>query len=145
VNESSEKYDYYQQYGRTSDLRHPSFALHNPGTYVRYLFNRLVEFWLHPSGLWSLPDVFVVRAGYIAVHIGMLGLALWQMITNLRQRDAVTGGLALVLLYMTAVGVFFRRPNPRYNLPFLPIIFVFAAAGALELFQKIAPREPLKS
>jgi hypothetical protein len=61
----------------------------------------------------------------------MLGVALWQMIVNVRARDAVTGGLVLMLVYVTAVGVLLRRPNPRYNLPFLPIVFIFTAKGAL--------------
>jgi 4-amino-4-deoxy-L-arabinose transferase-like glycosyltransferase len=131
VSESDDKYEYYQRYGRTSDLWKPSFFLNQPGTYLRYLFNRLVEFWLHPNGLWSLPEVFIIRAGYIAAHVLMLGVALWQMIVNVRARDAVTGGLVLMLVYVTAVGVLLRRPNPRYNLPFLPIVFIFTAKGAL--------------
>ena len=43
VSESDRLYDYYQRYGRTSDLWKPRFFLNQPGTYLRYLFNRLVE------------------------------------------------------------------------------------------------------
>ena len=142
VSESDDKYEYYQRYGRTSDLWKPSFFLNQPGTYLRYLFNRLVEFWLHPNGLWSLPEVFIIRVGYIAAHVLMLGLALWQMIVNLRARDTVTGGLVLLLIYVTAVGILLRRPNPRYNLPFLPIVFIFTAKGALVLGKRFALRAP---
>lgn len=131
VRESDDKYEYYQRYGRTSDLWDLRFAMNQPGTYLHYLFNRLVEFWLHPNGLWSLPEFFAIRAVYIAAHGGMLGLAIWKMVVNLRRRDTVTGGLVLVLLYVTGVGVFLRRPLPRYNLPFLPIMFIFAAQAAL--------------
>jgi len=140
--ESPELAEYYQKYGRESDLRSISYAINNPGTYIRYIFLQLVEFWLHPSGLLSLPNIFVVRAGYIAVHVGMLGLALWQMVANLRQRDAVTGGLVVMLLYVTAVGVFVMRTNPRYNLPFLPIVFIFTARGALMLLERFTSRRP---
>jgi 4-amino-4-deoxy-L-arabinose transferase-like glycosyltransferase len=143
VSESDDKYEYYQRYGRTSDLWKPSFFLNQPGTYLRYLFNRLVEFWLHPNGLWSLPGIFVIRAGYVAAHVGMLGLAVWQMIVGLRQRDAVAGGLVLLLVYVTVVGVFLRRPNPRYNLPFLPILFIFTARGALALFERFVSQKRL--
>jgi 4-amino-4-deoxy-L-arabinose transferase-like glycosyltransferase len=143
VTESDENYDYYQQYGRTSDLWSVRFALHQPVTYLRYLFNRLIEFWLHPNGLWSLPEILVMRAAYIAGHVGMLGLATWQMIVGLRRRDAVTGAFALILLFVTVVGVFLRRPNPRYNLPFLPILFIFSARGALALIERSRSREPL--
>jgi 4-amino-4-deoxy-L-arabinose transferase-like glycosyltransferase len=143
VSESDDKYDWYQQYGRTSDLWSTRFALDQPGTYLRYLFNRLVEFWLHPNGLWSLPEVFILRACYIAAHIGMLGLAVWQMIVNLRNRDGVTGALVMMLVYVTAVGVVLQRPNPRYNLPFLPVLFIFAARGALALIDRFASRNPL--
>ena len=140
--ESPELAEYYQKYGRESDLRSISYAINNPGTYIRYIFMQLVEFWLHPSGLLSLPNIFVVRAGYITVHVGMLGLALWQMVANLRQRDAVTGGLVVMLLYVTAVGVFVMRTNPRYNLPFLPIVFIFTARGALMLLGRFTSRKP---
>jgi 4-amino-4-deoxy-L-arabinose transferase-like glycosyltransferase len=143
VSQSDDKYEYYQQYGRTSDLWDVGFFLHQPGTYLRYLFNRLVEFWLHPTGLWSLPEIFIIRTGYIIAHIGMLGLAIWQMIVNLRRRDKITGGLVLILLYITIVGILFRRPNPRYNLPFLTIMFIFAAKGALVLLGQFAARTPL--
>jgi 4-amino-4-deoxy-L-arabinose transferase-like glycosyltransferase len=142
VSETDEKYNYYQRYGRTSDFWKPSFFLNQPGTYLRYLFSRLIEFWLHPNGLGSLPKIFLIRAGYIAAHVVMLGLALWQMIVNLRARDAATGGLMLLLIYITAVGILLRRPNPRYNLPFLPIVFIFTARGALVLYKRFALRTP---
>jgi 4-amino-4-deoxy-L-arabinose transferase-like glycosyltransferase len=142
VSESNRLYEYYQRYGRTTDLWKPSFFLSQPGTYLRYLFNRLVEFWLHPNGLLSLPKIFLIRAGYIAAHVLMLGLALWQITINLRKQDAVTGGMVLMLVYVTAVGIFLRRPNPRYNLPFLPIVFIFTARGALALYKRFALRTP---
>jgi len=141
ASESDDKYDYYQRYGRTSDLWKPSFFLNQPGTYLRYLFNRLVEFWLHPNGLWSLPEISVIRAGYVAAHVGMLGVAVWQMIVHVRRRDAVTGGLGMMLIYVTAVGILLRRPNPRYNLPFLPILFVFTARGILTLADRFLSRK----
>jgi 4-amino-4-deoxy-L-arabinose transferase-like glycosyltransferase len=143
VSESSDKYDYYQRYGRNSDLWNLGFALNHPATYVRYLFNRLVEFWLHPSGLWSLPEVLVIRTAYIAAHTAMLALAAWQMLIGLRRREAVTGGLMILLAYVTVVGSMFNRPNPRYNLPFLPIIFIYAARGALSLIERFADQRLL--
>jgi hypothetical protein len=98
---------------------------------------------MHPNGLWSLPEVFIIRAGYIAAHVGMIGLAVWQFIINVRRRDAVTGGLVMLLMYVTVVGSFFSRPNPRYNLPFLPILFIFTARGALALFERFVSQKRL--
>jgi 4-amino-4-deoxy-L-arabinose transferase-like glycosyltransferase len=141
VSADDDKYEYYQRYGRTSDLWNVKFLVTQPGTYLRYLFNRLVEFWLHPNGLWSLPALLLIRAGYVAAHVGMLGVATWQILANLRRRDAVSGGLALMLMYVTAVGILIRRPIPRYNLPFLPIVFVFTAGGALRLAKRLASRK----
>jgi 4-amino-4-deoxy-L-arabinose transferase-like glycosyltransferase len=135
VSEADEKFDYYQRYGRTRDLWSIQFLLNQPGTYLRYIINRLIEFWLHPNGLWSLPETLVIRAGYVLAHVVMLGLTVWQMIVNLRRRDAVTGGLVMMLLYVTVVGIFLRRPIPRYNLPFLPIIFVFTVRGVLAVLK----------
>jgi 4-amino-4-deoxy-L-arabinose transferase-like glycosyltransferase len=144
VPESDDLYDYYQQYGRTSDLWNVDFLLHEPATYLRYIINRLIEFWLHPNGLHSLPPHFALRAGYTAAHVGVLGLAVWQMAVRLRGRDAATGGLVLILLYLTGIGVFLRRPNPRYNLPFLPIVFIFTARGILEVADRLSGRNPHK-
>jgi 4-amino-4-deoxy-L-arabinose transferase-like glycosyltransferase len=145
VSEDDDLYNYYQQFGRTSDLWHLNFLLGEPRTYLRYVFNRLVEFWLHPNGLQSIPEAFILRASYITAHVGMLGLAIWQITADLRKRDAVASGTVLLLLYLTAVGVFLRRPNPRYNLPFLPIVFVYAATGAtkaLDQFKKLWKKRP---
>jgi 4-amino-4-deoxy-L-arabinose transferase-like glycosyltransferase len=131
----------YQRFGRTSDMRRLSFALSDPVTYIRYLFNRYVEFWLHPNGLEALPNSLPIRALYVAVHLVLIALASWQIIAYLREHHIATGSLVLVLLYLTIVITFFRRPLPRYNLPFLPIVFVFSASGASWLLKHLLPQK----
>ena len=72
----------------------------------------------------------------VVAHTVILSVAVWQMVVGLRRRDAAAGGLVLLVLYMTMVTVFLRRPNPRYNLPFLPVLFVYTAQGALMLIKR---------
>jgi 4-amino-4-deoxy-L-arabinose transferase-like glycosyltransferase len=120
-------------YGQTRDMVDISRLFSEPIAYLRQLFNRLVEFWLHPNGLESLPESLFIRGFYIAVHICLLALAGLGLVPELVRRDIAAGNLALLLVYITGTALFFGAPNPRYNLPFLPIVFIFAANGALRL------------
>jgi 4-amino-4-deoxy-L-arabinose transferase-like glycosyltransferase len=132
--------EYYERYGRQSEWFSINYLLGRPVSYLRQLVNRFVEYWLHPNGLESLPDNLVVRAVYVAVHVGMLGLAGVGLVSGLRRRDVATGIFALLLGYVTGTNLFFTGPNPRYTLPFLPIVFVLAAAGALWLGQTVVSK-----
>ena len=134
--------EYYERYGRASDMINIKQVLTDPVTYLRHLGNRLVEFWLHPNGLESLPGNPIIRAGYIAAHIGMLGAAIVGMVAGLQRRDVATGVLALLLAYITGTCLFFTGPNPRYTLPFLPIVFIFTASGAPKLAEGFTSRKP---
>jgi 4-amino-4-deoxy-L-arabinose transferase-like glycosyltransferase len=127
--------EYYERYGRQGEWFSITYLLGHPVGYLRQLVNRFVEYWLHPNGLESLPDNLIVRAVYVAVHVGMLGLAGVGLASGLRRRDVATGVLTLLLGYVTGTNLFFTGPNPRYTMPFLPIVFVLAAAGALWLGQ----------
>jgi 4-amino-4-deoxy-L-arabinose transferase-like glycosyltransferase len=124
-------------YGQTRDMVQISRLFSEPLTYLRQLFNRLVEFWLHPNGLESLPESLFVRVLYIAVHICLLALAGLGLVPELVRRDTAVGNLALLLVYITGTALFFGAPNPRYNLPFLPIVLIFAANGALRLGKRL--------
>jgi len=130
---STKSPEYYVRYGRASDMTNIKQALTDPVTYLRHLGNRLVEFWLHPNGLESLPGNLGIRAVYIALHVGMLGVAVVGMVAGLQRRDVATGALALLLVYITGTCLFFTGPNPRYTLPFLPIVFIFTAWGTLKI------------
>jgi len=132
-----------ERFGRTSDMLRIGHLLNHPTAYLRHLVNRFAEYWLHPNGLQSLPNYLIVRSVYVAAHIGMLGLAIIGMLSGLRRREAATGVFTLLLAYITGTNLFLTVPNPRYNLPFLPILFIFTAKGALTLIKQFAYREPL--
>lgn len=118
-----------------------SRLFHEPSTYLRQLFNRLVEFWLHPNGLQSLPRNLFVRGLYIAVHICLLSLAGLGLVPELVKRNVAAGNLALLLMYITGTALFFAAPNPRYTLPFLPIVFIFTARGVLALIDRFVSQD----
>lgn len=128
---------YDERYGLTGDMVRVSRLFTEPTTYLRQLGNRLVEYWLHPNGLESLPNNLAIRGVYVALHIIVLILAGVGIIPGLKHRETATGSLVLLLIYATGLALFFGPPNPRYNLPFLPIVFIFAAAGALGLGRRL--------
>jgi 4-amino-4-deoxy-L-arabinose transferase-like glycosyltransferase len=132
----------WEKYGNVSENLNLSFILSQPGTFIRRMFNRFIEYWFHPNGLWSLPDIFVVRALYIAGHAVLVLLAGVGIGITLSERNWSTWGLIAVLLYITGLNLTTYGPNPRYNLPFLPIVFIFAARGALVLYKRFALRTP---
>jgi 4-amino-4-deoxy-L-arabinose transferase-like glycosyltransferase len=136
--------EYYERYGRQSEWFSVNFLLTHPATYFRHLANRLVEFWLHPNGLHSLPDNLIIRGAYIAVHISVLALAGVGLVTGLKRREVATGVFTLLLVYITGTSLFFTSPHPRYNLPFLPIVFIFTASGALGLAERFAIKDGAK-
>jgi len=137
IEESDPLSYYYQEFGRTTDLWDFSFFINSPQTYVILIFNRLIEFWLHPNGLFSLPDIYLLRSGYQLFHILLLGLAFAQLMSDIRRNDLISISVILLLIYLTIVGVIFRRPNPRYNMPFLSILMCYAAIGGIRLFSWI--------
>lgn len=125
--EGQRNYDYLVYYGRATDMRDPAYLLAHPRDYFTFLGRRLVEFWLHPIGLESLPDVLLLRASYITFHALLVGLALWELLRLAKRRDAGILLLTLSLVYITLIGLFLRRPLPRYTLPFIPLLLIYVA------------------
>lgn len=135
---SEEKLARWEKYGDVSENLDLGFILSHPVTFARRMFNRFIEYWFHPNGLWSLPDIFVVRALYVAGHAALVILAGLGISIALSERGWSTWGLVAVLLYITGLNLTTYGPNPRYNLPFLPILFIFTARGALAMLKRFA-------
>ncbi|MCB8951773.1 MAG: glycosyltransferase family 39 protein [Ardenticatenales bacterium] len=125
--EDARNYAYLLYYGRAADMRSPAYLLAHPGDYVTFLGRRLAEFWLHPVGLESLPHVLVLQGGYVAFHAVLVGLAAWGMAALAGRRNAGILLHLLTLLIITGIGLFLRRPLPRYTLPFIPLLLLFTA------------------
>jgi 4-amino-4-deoxy-L-arabinose transferase-like glycosyltransferase len=132
--------DFYERYGSPSEWISVNYLLTNPTTYLYHLGHRLVEVWLHPNGLESLPDNLVVRSIYIALHICMLVLAGVSVVAGLKRRDVIIGIFTLLLVYVTGMSLFFTAPNPRYTLPSLPLIFILSALGLGSVWQYLRRR-----
>jgi 4-amino-4-deoxy-L-arabinose transferase-like glycosyltransferase len=118
-----------QRFGKPRDMLSVRLLVTEPKTYLRYLANRLIEQWLHPHGLQSLPDVFLIRGLYVAAHAALLLLAGVGTFIGLRRRDIAVGIWLLILVCATGTFVFFKMPRPRYLMPFLPLVFILAAIG----------------
>ncbi|MFW6116802.1 MAG: ArnT family glycosyltransferase [bacterium] len=127
-----------EKYGDLSENLNPRFIFSHPSTFARRMFNRFVEYWFHPNGLWSLPEVFIVRALYVAVHAVLILLAGSGIGLALASRTWSVLGLIAVLFYITGLNLTTYGPNPRYNLPFLPIVFIFTARGIVEVIERLA-------
>jgi 4-amino-4-deoxy-L-arabinose transferase-like glycosyltransferase len=140
---SEEKLARWEKYGDVSENLDLNFILSHPGTFARRMFNRFIEYWFHPNGLWSLPEIFIVRALYVAGHAVLVILAGSGISIALSERGWSAWGLVAVLLYITGLNLTTYGPNPRYNLPFLPILFIFTARGALTLFERFVSQKRL--
>lgn len=125
--ESPELLDYYAYYGRTTEMRQPQFLLEQPREYFTFLIRRFNEFWFHANGLESVPERWGLPTMYTIGHIFMVVVAFGTMGWLAWRGNYVALLNLLLFLYLTALVLFFRRPHPRYNLPFLPILFVYLA------------------
>jgi len=125
----------WEKYGNVSENLDPNFIFSRPGTFARRMSNRFIEYWFHPNGLWSLPEIFLVRALYIAGHAILILLAGLGIGLTLLSRNWSAWGLMMVLFYITGLNLTTYGPNPRYNFPFLPIVFIFTAKGLMKLIK----------
>ena len=105
-------------------VRDLSFARQQPVLYARILFARLLELWGHPNGLNRLPQS--LRWAYQIGHWGLLLMAVIGLRIAALNRYKVLLAWSIILLpYVTAFGIYVK-PNPRYTLPFLPLVFILA-------------------
>jgi 4-amino-4-deoxy-L-arabinose transferase-like glycosyltransferase len=138
---SEDKLAWREKYGSMSENLDPAFILSHPVTFAHRMFNRFIEYWFHPNGLWSLPNIVVVQALYVAGHAAIVLLAGLGIGITLSEHKWSAWGLIAVLLYITGLNLTTYGPNPRYNLPFLPILFIFTARGALALVERMRGEE----
>lgn len=109
------------------------------GGSVALLIACLVETWMHPNGLWSVPEG-ALQTLYLIAHCGMMAIALVGVVISLRRRLAWP--MILMLVYGTLAHIL-RGALPRYALPYMPMVFIFAAAGALWLRGRVLSRRRL--
>jgi 4-amino-4-deoxy-L-arabinose transferase-like glycosyltransferase len=109
-----------------------SFARRDPILYARILVARLFELWLHPNGLDRLPGP--LKLPYQVGHGLILLLAGCGLWIAARERHWPLLAWSLILPYVTVFSIYFK-PNPRYTLPFLPLVFTLAALGIYWIWQ----------
>jgi hypothetical protein len=97
----------------------------------------LVETWLHPGGLWSVPRG-ILQTLYLAAHGGMMFVGLAGVVLSLKRRLAWP--MLLMLIYGTLAHVT-RGALPRYVLPYMPMVFVFAAWAAVRAYDALHRRQ----
>lgn len=118
-------------------VRSLSFARQEPILYARIIVARLIELWGHPNGLNRLPQP--LRLPYRIGHWLLLVLAGGGLWAATRMRHWSLLAWCLVLPYATLFGIYVK-PNPRYTLPFLPLVFILAAL-ALDSGQRLLRKE----
>lgn len=97
-----------------------------------------VETWLHPNGLWSVPGG-AAQGLYLLAHGSVMLAALVGMVISLRRREAWP--MVLLLIYGTVTHVT-QGALPRYVLPYMPLVFVFAARALLAGYDALRRRRP---
>lgn len=108
------------------------FARQEPLLYTRIIAAKLSELWLHPNGLDRLPGL--LKLPYQVGHGLILLLAGCGLWTAARRRHWSLLAWSLILPYVTVFSLYFK-PNPRYTLPFLPLIFILATIGAAMILE----------
>ncbi len=133
-----------RRFGETPTvLLSPRLAVDHPVRYLGFLWHRIQRLWLHPVGLVSVPGGLPGRVGYVGVHLVILVLAVLGFTRGLRQDPARWGAVLAVVLYGTAVILLVAWPHPRYTLPFVPLVLLAAANGAVAVWHRTRASENL--
>ncbi len=137
---SSERQQFHQRFGSLSENLNPTFIAQHPLLFLQRMGNRFVEYWFHPNGLDSIPSVWKIGWLYSLGHALLIILATLAFgVEMLKNRRPVLLSFGLVLLMLTVLNLTTYGPNPRYNLPFLPLVFIFSASGIWLLHQRLFP------
>jgi hypothetical protein len=124
-------------YAPAQYVRDFTFARREPALYARILIARLLELWAHPNGLHRLPNP--LRLPYQIGHGAILLLAAGGLWVAIRMKHWPLLAWCLILPYITVIGVYFK-PNPRYTIPFLPLVFILMATGSSSIWQYVRAR-----
>lgn len=115
------------------------FFLSDPVAYLWLIAARFELTWLHPNGLEALP-LTLLQHGYRLLHILTVLLALVSIYEMLQQPRWQLGLLAGLWGYSIIVHLFLSTAAPRYSIPVLPIILLFATNGICWIYQKLSSR-----
>lgn len=117
------------------------FMTQYPSMYLKMMYVRFQTLWFHPDGLDRLPG-WPLKAAYVLGHLIFLGLGCFGMFLAIRERNKLTYPLILVFPYVTAVVLIWFRPQPRYKMPFLPYMFIFAVSGLFSVTSHLRQERP---
>lgn len=108
----------------------------DPVGYAHLVIAKVIRLWRYPIGGPTLDSVSPPAGiGLRVVYFGLLLAALVGLAASLRRwRDVLP--VCSILVYFTALHGLLHA-IPRYHLPLLPYIFVFAATGAWWLLQEV--------
>jgi hypothetical protein len=125
-------------YAPAQYVRDFSFARREPALYARIMVARLMELWAHPNGLHRLPNP--LRLPYQIGHGVILLFAAGGLWMAMRMKHWPLLAWCLVLPYITVFSIYFK-PNPRYTIPFLPLIFLLAVSGTWNIVQFVREKQ----
>lgn len=119
--------------------------LNDPLQYLRLCIRRLGAFWLgsHTTYLVGFSDSMqayyargalapvLVKGTLLVFNLGLLGLALWGVWTSVVMQDDERYKRLLMLCPVVAVATvhFFLFATSRYQVPIIPLLMIFTAAG----------------
>jgi 4-amino-4-deoxy-L-arabinose transferase-like glycosyltransferase len=106
-----------------------------PLAYAGRVLYRLYLFWTYPD--YSTPLMAVKTLVGLLFSGGVCALAIFGMIAARAKKVAVAPLLSVVLYSYGLYALFYA--HPRYSLVVLPILFVFAPAGAAALWRRRKP------
>lgn len=124
-----------------SEVLNVTFMTRYPLLYLKMTCVRFQILWFHPNGLNRLPS-WPLKALYVFGHLIVLGLGSLGMFLAVRQGNKAAWPLILVFPYVTLVVMLLFRPQPRYPLPFIPFLFIFAVGGLFSVLSYLGQRQP---
>lgn len=104
----------------------PGFVADDPANYARIVGLRFWELWLHPNGLQSIPSA-VLQYVYIVLHTLVMLLSVGGVILAVKKGKQLSWLFILLFIYTTLLFVWVGVTRPRYALPLLPYLLIFAA------------------
>ena len=113
------------------------FILGRPGAAARLFLRKLVLFWdryelANNKDVYFFGNMSVVFRSLAWLNFGLVApLALVGMFLTVRRNPGAALAAVFVVSYMAGILLFFV--NARFRLPVVPVLMVFAAAGALRL------------
>ena len=134
MKEIGENYSFQYSIEEDNLLRHKALAIikEDPTEYIKKMIARLYLFWAYPdysTTLMSAKSIFIMLFNIILIVLAVVGFCF------ARKQGVFYLPFLSIMLYFYCVYVL-TYAYSRYSVPLYPLLFIFAASGALRLLSR---------